>query len=1261
MFEVQVNLIVTNKAREKIIDWSKNEHAFFAMQKYFEVHIEKRPMNDQGEVAIIVYFDNETNKVLSEKLEKRIVIMDCIVKYDGLLVTNIRAVHGNFPLKTNRRLTVKCQFVTKSNNSAGMPMELHTKIRELPVAEERSEYVKKRISSWEGYLKIQESNANIEDISASYTHMDINEDFSRMTLVCKGIKNEEWQKLKGLSVSLKGFRDNIGDVLKANASKRIVEIELRGDLKELARRNQLRPKTQEVLFSNFATLSQIRRLRKGFADLEKGLAANANLEKILFENRPTIRAPKKDLELEFHNSLNEFQREAVKGAMMAEDLYVIQGPPGTGKTTVISEICQQNAKAGLRTLVASQSNLAVDNALSRLLSNKDIRILRFGRTESIEEEGKKFIEENVGTYWLEQTLGAIQQEIAVHAIQEAELTEQMSQCEQNIQSTQEQKTVLLEKIEAKKIAQAEKETLNASIQQLKKSLSALKKELQSLEETMKTSQQAYDELQQNLQKYNQIVEENPSSEALQVNIQQQNESLKQTSKYIAYRQVADELARVEHSLQALNQQQEQLQQKNSDLQHTLTHMDTFTKVEQVTNFMQQYGIQAGYVIGSQLDALDKLKQEVLIYRQWEQVNARLKASIEYLERLLANKVALIVNKVNTMSSSQASYSAQEIEQTIDQVKSYLLANKYSLDSVKVGTYLEDLYIRRQFVWKQGKAFQQAKQQVQKLFNMLKEEVAEKLKSMLTSNPTAELEIKQKVKQLEEVYKRLQLECSELQTQIGDVTTIANLQEYQQIQQQQQMELARLQEKNELVQQAQRQLVDSQSQVEPLKETIDTTTAALKEKEQQLKQVNTEGLQQEAKLKLLEEIIRENPEQQLEELEQSAKELKELHTKLQHEMKQLPIKQALQQQWCTLLENASEHDLDEIRKLYVRHANVIGTTCVASARKEFMDNYPTFDVVIIDEVSKATPPELLLPMLKGKKIILVGDHHQLPPLIGDDTLEETLKAILEENDQLEGREELKKLLKESLFERLFKNLPRSNKQMLAIQYRMHEKIMQTITPFYESEDDHLQCGLIDSDQVRDHLLESHYVKRQDHLIWLNMPNEKRYFEEQMKDGKSRFNPAELDVIREVLIDLDHATDKAKKAGLMSAEAKKSIGVISFYGEQVKKINRLIQQELNLQHLQLRTGTVDKFQGMEMDIILVSMVRNSNHKNADIGFANDYRRLNVALSRARELLMLIGSVDMFTIHAKQPEARAMYSRLLKTVQMQNGLRDIELKVH
>ena len=181
--------------------------------------------------------------------------------------------------------------------------------------------------------------------------------------------------------------------------------------REMARRNQWHPKSKEAVFSNFATLSRSEDSVKDSKIYKMVLQQMLIWKKFYLKNDQLYEYRINMQELDFHNQLNEFQQEAVVGAMSAEDLYVIQGPPGTGKTTVISEICQQNAKAGLRTLVASQSNLAVDNALSRLLSNKDIRILRFGRTESIEEEGKKFIEENVGEYWKDQTLNVLQEEI----------------------------------------------------------------------------------------------------------------------------------------------------------------------------------------------------------------------------------------------------------------------------------------------------------------------------------------------------------------------------------------------------------------------------------------------------------------------------------------------------------------------------------------------------------------------------------------------------------------------------------------------------------------------------------------------------------------------------------------------------------------------------------------------------------------------------------------------------------------------------------
>ncbi|HEY9569795.1 MAG TPA: C-terminal helicase domain-containing protein, partial [Metalysinibacillus sp.] len=127
-------------------------------------------------------------------------------------------------------------------------------------------------------------------------------------------------------------------------------------------------------------------------------------------------------------------------------------------------------------------------------------------------------------------------------------------------------------------------------------------------------------------------------------------------------------------------------------------------------------------------------------------------------------------------------------------------------------------------------------------------------------------------------------------------------------------------------------------------------------------------------------------------------------------------------------------------------------------------------------------------------------------------------------------------------------------------------------------------------------------------------------------------------------------------LLPQDSQKSVGVISFYGEQVKRLTRLVTQELNLPHLLIRTGTVDKFQGMEMDIVVVSMVRNA-HKGGDVGFAKDYRRLNVALSRARQLLVLVGSSDMFTNKARQATTRSMYETLKQTVQQAGGLQQVE----
>ena len=478
---MRCGLEVTTNARKGIMKWAKDEHAFFRMQESFHVHIEKRPENRHGNMSFSIFFDNEINEPLAKQLNDRVAVMECVYKNEGFLATGFHVRGRKEPVRTNRRYPAKLKFNVGRGSVAQMPIELYTALRELPIAEERSAYVEKRIASWEGYLRIQEINADVEDVSASFTLPSFNEDFSKLRLICNGLEGKDWHVIKGFSAKIVGLGQDIGNVLNTNRANKMIEIELNPKYKEMARRNEWHPKShKEVVFSNFAELSQVRRLRKGFKDLQDGLAANANLEKVLFEERPVVRISKEKKELEFHNQLNNFQREAVTGAMTSNDLYVIQGPPGTGKTTVISEICHQNVKAGLRTLVASQANLAVDNALGRLLSHQDIRILRYGRTDSIEEEGKKFIEENVALNWKNQTVAAVNEQLDSHAIKATQLKDDLAICETQLKKLQSDLALLDEKVELKKQAEIEQLALSSKHLNVKKRIDIMKKEKQNL-------------------------------------------------------------------------------------------------------------------------------------------------------------------------------------------------------------------------------------------------------------------------------------------------------------------------------------------------------------------------------------------------------------------------------------------------------------------------------------------------------------------------------------------------------------------------------------------------------------------------------------------------------------------------------------------------------------------------------------------------------------------------------------------------------------
>ncbi|WP_292794807.1 DEAD/DEAH box helicase [Nostoc sp. NMS7] len=336
-----------------------------------------------------------------------------------------------------------------------------------------------------------------------------------------------------------------------------------------------------------------------------------------------------------------------------------------------------------------------------------------------------------------------------------------------------------------------------------------------------------------------------------------------------------------------------------------------------------------------------------------------------------------------------------------------------------------------------------------------------------------------------------------------------------------------------------------------------------------------------------------------------------------------------QDWIGKLRKPTEGDRTDLTRL--NNANVIGITCVQAANYNFSQEFRYFDVVIIDEVSKCTPPELLIPALKAKKLVMVGDHRQLPPMLDMKTLEEVSQEIGSTNPELQ-------LLQDSLFKIHFETANDSIKQMLNIQYRMHPIIMGAINQFYDGK---LECGILEPDTKRAHNLAGEIIEESKHLIWVKTPGSNQ-FQEKLT-GTSFYNIPEINAI-EILCKQFETTWASRVA---NGEPKKEIAVITFFGDQLRKIDERLQSKL-FPSLQITTGTVDQFQGMERPVVIVSMVRNNSR--GDVGFAKKPERVNVAFSRAQELLVIVGCHSLFTQQGR--EVGSMYSNVSNIVRLHGG---------
>lgn len=348
------------------------------------------------------------------------------------------------------------------------------------------------------------------------------------------------------------------------------------------------------------------------------------------------------------------------------------------------------------------------------------------------------------------------------------------------------------------------------------------------------------------------------------------------------------------------------------------------------------------------------------------------------------------------------------------------------------------------------------------------------------------------------------------------------------------------------------------------------------------------------------------------------------------------------QWKKDLIVRDRNTREQFYEAYKSNVNLVAATCSICGSKQlqeiyallFGNNENAFDVVIMDEASKATPLEMSVPMVWGKKIIIIGDHKQLPPMMNEDNIVTSLKKA---NQKVIA--ETIESFQESQFEILFRSAFKLKPSIVATldtQYRMHKQIMNTVSHFYSEElEEGLKCGLADEDMDNEEynargsryhgLTLPGFIDPQTHAIWVDVDTP----ESQPSGSTSYVNNGELNAIRTVIKALQEADGFQKFMDSQEKPEDKEIGIITFYGAQYSKIKEMYKDGKIDKSLPFRINVVDKFQGMERNIIIISTVR--SNKEHRYGFAEDIRRINVGFSRARRLLIVVGNRQFFRQNA------------------------------
>lgn len=301
------------------------------------------------------------------------------------------------------------------------------------------------------------------------------------------------------------------------------------------------------------------------------------------------------------------------------------------------------------------------------------------------------------------------------------------------------------------------------------------------------------------------------------------------------------------------------------------------------------------------------------------------------------------------------------------------------------------------------------------------------------------------------------------------------------------------------------------------------------------------------------------------------------------------------------EEVSERQNYALNEIVLESVDLVGATCIGvNSQKRFADLQ--FDITIIDEAGQIQIHNALVPMSVSNKLIMLGDYLQIPPSADQEIIE------LCEMNGVDPE-----LLKKSLFEKMFDELPETNKMMLDMQYRMPAEIADIISDWFYK-------GKYKSPDFKRNLQGVVPALSEKPLVIIDTSKVAERYETRTPE-RGTYNILEATICKDIL---KHIITEGIQISISE------IGIISAYGDQVSRIKKEIADVVPAAAVNSMVATLDSFQGQERELIIYSFTKSSNKKplQSRIGFLNELRRLNVAMSRCKKTLIMIGDMKFLS---------------------------------